>query len=61
MWHDVISSRKVRTRPSGGFFVLDHRCAQTGSRTHPDSYPMGTAGKAVGPSSWLLTSMWCRG
>jgi hypothetical protein len=43
---------------------LQHR-AQTGSRTHPASYPMGTRGsypgrKPAGTLTWPLTSIKCR-
>jgi hypothetical protein len=43
----------VRVPAGAGNFSLHHR-VQTGSGTHPDSFP---GGKAAGSWSWLLTSI----
>jgi hypothetical protein len=55
----------VRFPAEVGNFSLHHR-VQTGSGTHPASYPMGTRGsflgnKAAGALSWPLASIQCQG
>jgi hypothetical protein len=54
----------VRVPAGPGNFSLHHR-VQTGSGTHPSSYPTGTrgsflGGKAAGAWTWPLTSICCR-
>jgi hypothetical protein len=49
---------RVRFPAGAGNFSLHHR-VQTGSGTHPASYPTGTRGTFPGAWSWPLTSISC--
>jgi hypothetical protein len=50
----------VQVPAGAGNFSPYHR-VQTGSETHPGSYPMGIGSKAAEVWSWPFTSIWCRG
>jgi hypothetical protein len=62
---EILNASGARVSAGAGNFSFHHR-VQTGSGTHPASYPMGSrgsfpGGKAAGSSSWPFTTILCRG